>query len=165
VEQSRLHVLEPAFFANGAEAGGVRERALGYPSNPLVHSGAWRRRAGSGKGELCALHLHLHRPYAIATIAAGSKAQSGLELKKRLSPPVRGWWLVVVVGVGGCWLLVVLLLAVGGRCGWPLKTWSWCGCGALCVAGCGCGCRLSVVEVVVVVGWLLLVGGWWVVVA
>ena len=26
----RLHVLEPTFFANGAEVGGVRERALGH---------------------------------------------------------------------------------------------------------------------------------------
>jgi hypothetical protein len=48
VEQSRLRVLEPAFFANGAEVGGVRERALGSPTHPLAHRGAWRRRAGRG---------------------------------------------------------------------------------------------------------------------
>jgi hypothetical protein len=48
VEQSRLHVLEPTFFANGAEVGGVRERALGSPNHPLAHRGAWRRRAGRG---------------------------------------------------------------------------------------------------------------------
>jgi hypothetical protein len=46
VEQSRLHVLEPTFFANGAEVGGARERALGPPTHPLAHRGAWRRRAG-----------------------------------------------------------------------------------------------------------------------
>jgi hypothetical protein len=49
VEQSRLHVLEPTFFANGAEVGGVRERALGPPTTqPLAHRGAWRRGAGRG---------------------------------------------------------------------------------------------------------------------
>jgi hypothetical protein len=48
VEQSRLRVLEPTFFANGAEVGGVRERALGSPTHPLAHRGAWRRRAGRG---------------------------------------------------------------------------------------------------------------------
>jgi hypothetical protein len=48
-EQSRLHVLEPTFFANGAEGGGVRERALGSQTHPLLaHRGAWRRRAGRG---------------------------------------------------------------------------------------------------------------------
>jgi hypothetical protein len=36
------------FFANGAEAGGVRERDLGSPTHPLAHRGAWRRRAGRG---------------------------------------------------------------------------------------------------------------------
>jgi hypothetical protein len=46
--QSRLHVLEPTFFANGAEVGGVRERALGSPTHSLAHRGAWRRRAGRG---------------------------------------------------------------------------------------------------------------------
>jgi hypothetical protein len=51
VEQSRLRVLEPTFFAKGAEVGGVRERALGSPTHPLAHRGAWRRRAGSpGRG-------------------------------------------------------------------------------------------------------------------
>jgi hypothetical protein len=33
VEQSRLRVLVPTFFANGAEGGGVRERALGPPTH------------------------------------------------------------------------------------------------------------------------------------
>jgi hypothetical protein len=38
----RLHVLglEPPFFANGAEVGGARERALGSPTHPLTHRGA-----------------------------------------------------------------------------------------------------------------------------
>jgi hypothetical protein len=44
----RLHVLEPTFFANGAEVGGVRERALGSPTHPLAHRGAWRRKTGRG---------------------------------------------------------------------------------------------------------------------
>jgi hypothetical protein len=44
----RLRVLEPAFFANGAEVGGVRERAPGSPTHPLAHRGAWRHRAGRG---------------------------------------------------------------------------------------------------------------------
>jgi hypothetical protein len=48
VEQSLLHVLEPTFSANGAEVGGVRERALGSPTHPLAQRGAWRRRAGRG---------------------------------------------------------------------------------------------------------------------
>jgi hypothetical protein len=48
VEQSRLRVLEPTFFANGAEVGGVRERALRSPTHPLAHRGAWRHRAGRG---------------------------------------------------------------------------------------------------------------------
>jgi hypothetical protein len=48
LEQSRLRVLEPAFIANGAEVGGVRERAPGSPTHPLTHRGAWRRRAGRG---------------------------------------------------------------------------------------------------------------------
>jgi hypothetical protein len=30
------------------EVGGVRERALGPPTHPLAHRGAWRRRAGRG---------------------------------------------------------------------------------------------------------------------
>ena len=47
----QLHVLEPTFFANGAEVGGVRERALGSPTHPLAHRGAWRRKTGSGKQE------------------------------------------------------------------------------------------------------------------
>jgi hypothetical protein len=47
-EQSRLHVLEPIFFANGAEVGGVRGRAPGSPTHRLAHPGAWRRRAGRG---------------------------------------------------------------------------------------------------------------------
>jgi hypothetical protein len=55
VEQSRLRVLEPAFFANGAEVGGARKRALGPPTRPLVHRGAWRRRAGGGGGLCTAL--------------------------------------------------------------------------------------------------------------
>jgi hypothetical protein len=40
--------LEPTFFANGAGAGGVRERALGSPTHPLAHRGAWRRKTGRG---------------------------------------------------------------------------------------------------------------------
>jgi hypothetical protein len=36
------------FSKNGAEAGGVRERALRSPTHPLAHRGAWRRRAGRG---------------------------------------------------------------------------------------------------------------------
>jgi hypothetical protein len=44
------------FFATGAvgpsEGGEVRERALGSPTHPLAHRGAWRHRQG-GKGELC----------------------------------------------------------------------------------------------------------------
>ena len=50
----RLRVLEPAFFANGAEVGGVRERALGPPTHPLAlgHRGAWGLGAQGGKGEL-----------------------------------------------------------------------------------------------------------------
>jgi hypothetical protein len=39
------------FFANGAEVGGVRERALGPPTHPLAHRGAWRRRAGRVSSE------------------------------------------------------------------------------------------------------------------
>jgi hypothetical protein len=46
--RDRLRVYKPTFFANGAEVGGVRERALGSPTHPLVHRGAWRRRAGRG---------------------------------------------------------------------------------------------------------------------
>jgi hypothetical protein len=48
LEQSRLRVLEPTFFANGAGVGGVRERALGSPTRPPAHRGAWRRGAGRG---------------------------------------------------------------------------------------------------------------------
>ena len=48
----RLHVLEPTFFANGAEVGGVRERAPGSPTHPLAHRGAWRRRVGSTTSQL-----------------------------------------------------------------------------------------------------------------
>ena len=50
-KQSRLHVLEPIFFANGAEVGGVRERerAPGSPTHPLVHCGAWRLAAQGGR--------------------------------------------------------------------------------------------------------------------
>ena len=44
----QLHVLKPTFFANGAEVGGVRERALGSPTHPLAHRGAWRRKTGRG---------------------------------------------------------------------------------------------------------------------
>jgi hypothetical protein len=40
--------LEPTFFANGGEVGGVRERALGSPTHPLAHRGAWRRKTGRG---------------------------------------------------------------------------------------------------------------------
>jgi hypothetical protein len=51
-EQSRLRVLEPIFFANGAGGGEVRERvsqrALGSPTQHLTHRGACRRRAGRG---------------------------------------------------------------------------------------------------------------------
>jgi hypothetical protein len=61
VEQSRLHVLEPTFFANGAEVGGVRERALGSPTRPLAHRGAWRRRAGRGGSAPPLLFLFLLR--------------------------------------------------------------------------------------------------------
>jgi hypothetical protein len=42
------YVLEPTFFANGAEVGGDRERALGSPTHPLAHRGAWRRKTGRG---------------------------------------------------------------------------------------------------------------------
>jgi hypothetical protein len=45
---SRLRVLGPTCFANGAEGGEVRERAPGSTTHPLVHRGAWRRRAGRG---------------------------------------------------------------------------------------------------------------------
>jgi hypothetical protein len=48
-EQSRLHVLEPTFFVNGAEGGEVRERALGPPTHPQAPRGAWRRGAGKGR--------------------------------------------------------------------------------------------------------------------
>jgi hypothetical protein len=44
----RLRVLEPTFFANGAEVGGAREQALGSPTHPLAHRGAWRRKTGRG---------------------------------------------------------------------------------------------------------------------
>jgi hypothetical protein len=43
-----LHVLKPTFFANGAAVGGVRERALGSPTHPQAHRGAWRRKTGRG---------------------------------------------------------------------------------------------------------------------
>jgi hypothetical protein len=58
-EQSRLQVLEPTFFANGAEVGGVRERSLGSPTHPLA--GPPRRLAAQGgKGELCtALSIYI----------------------------------------------------------------------------------------------------------
>jgi hypothetical protein len=35
-------------FAHGAEGGEVLERALGSPTHPLAHRGAWRRRTGRG---------------------------------------------------------------------------------------------------------------------
>jgi hypothetical protein len=55
----RLHVLEPTFFANGAEVGGVRERALGSPTHPLAR---WPTAAPGGeKREGGALH----RPYGV----------------------------------------------------------------------------------------------------
>jgi hypothetical protein len=40
------------FFANGAEGGGVRERALGPPTHPLAHRGPRCLAAQGGKGEL-----------------------------------------------------------------------------------------------------------------
>jgi hypothetical protein len=40
--------LGPTFFANGAEGGEARERALGSPTHPLAHRSAWRHRAGRG---------------------------------------------------------------------------------------------------------------------
>jgi hypothetical protein len=53
VEQSLLHVLEPTFPANGAEVGGVRERAAS-PGVPNPPPGPPRRLAAQGgKGELC----------------------------------------------------------------------------------------------------------------
>jgi hypothetical protein len=48
--------------------GGVRERALGSPTHPLAHRGAWRRRAGRGSSVLCT-DLTL-APYAAAARCA-----------------------------------------------------------------------------------------------
>jgi hypothetical protein len=50
-EQSRLRVLEPTFFANGAEGGEVLERALGSPTHHLAQPR--RLAAQGGTGELC----------------------------------------------------------------------------------------------------------------
>jgi hypothetical protein len=47
----QLLVLGPVFFVNGAEVGGVRERALGPGASnprPLAHRGARRLAAGGG---------------------------------------------------------------------------------------------------------------------
>jgi hypothetical protein len=61
LEQSRLRVLEPTFFANGAEVGGVRGPGAGH-GGPNPPPGPPRRLAAQGgKGEGGALHT-LHRP-------------------------------------------------------------------------------------------------------
>ena len=54
----RLHVLEPTFFANGAEVGGVRGRAPGSPTHPLA-PGPWPTAAPGGAGREGGA---LHRP-------------------------------------------------------------------------------------------------------
>ena len=63
LEQSGFTSWNLLFFANGAEVGGVRERALGPPTRPLAHwptaaPGGWRQRqdprtreGGGGAGE------------------------------------------------------------------------------------------------------------------
>jgi hypothetical protein len=63
-EQSRLHVLEPTFFRKWGRGGRIRERALGSPTHPLAHRGAWRLAAKNGKGELCTA-LSLTESYAL----------------------------------------------------------------------------------------------------
>jgi hypothetical protein len=64
VEQSRLHVLEPTFFANGAEVGGGRGPGAS-PGAPNPPPGPPRRLAaqgGKGEGGLCtALKLALRQ--------------------------------------------------------------------------------------------------------
>jgi hypothetical protein len=76
VEQSRLRVLEPTFFINGAEVGGVRGRALGPPTHPLVHRGAWRLAAQGAGREGGALH----RPYLQRTADSGIRRRGAWRL-------------------------------------------------------------------------------------
>jgi hypothetical protein len=68
------------FFANGAEVGGVRERALGSPTHPLAHRGACRRRAGRGSS---APPLQPRHPLR----SVGPSTQLHLVLRPDLEPP------------------------------------------------------------------------------
>jgi hypothetical protein len=98
-EQSRLHVLVPTFFANGAEGGEVWERALGSPTHPLVHRGAWRCRAGRGSSAPPFNHrspITAHRPPPPPPIRFGpllqqknTKNANGRK-RKRPRPPTTG---------------------------------------------------------------------------
>jgi hypothetical protein len=133
VEQSRLHVLEPAFFANGAEVGGVRERALGSPTHPLAHGGAWRRKTGRG-GSAPPLRRH---DYGLRQTGRRYR-QTQYDTQTQAQTQTAGCrWLELElgVGVGSCELGVgVAGLGLGvGVGGWRRAKESAAGAGRACL--------------------------------
>jgi hypothetical protein len=79
------------FFVNGAEGGGVRERAMGSPAHPLTHRGAWLRRAGRGSsapplGRAAEDRANQSPPY-IFLEAASIGSPLGMPCSGKMMPP------------------------------------------------------------------------------